>query len=238
MWYHALVYIIGYAELTVFYSFYFFNSLNSSQLTQLPQPTQLFSTPSTPSTYPTHSFLKPSAQPWYFLYMRHKQRADGKDEDHEHYVVIISAIDAVTEADVTETIELQDRIMRHKEHHGVLTYVVDERHIANRKFDEESGKSEQDDDSVDEGSKAISLEAVCSHDILAMPYEIEHYERDDQCAAENEGYIAIQSFKHPTPRSSHIEEEHSHEYIAQGKRQRIVLSPKPITDEWTGKDDN
>ena len=86
------------------------------------------------------------------------------------------AVDAVTEDDVGEAVELQEGIVSYEIDHRVLTDVIDDGYTWQGQFDEETRQSYEDNHRVEEGCLRVASEQVGAHHIFAMPYDVQYHE--------------------------------------------------------------
>ena len=86
------------------------------------------------------------------------------------------AVDAVTEDDVGEAVELQEGIVSYEIDHRVLTDVIDDGYTWQGQFDEETRQSYEDNHRVEEGCPRVASEQVGAHHIFAMPYDVQYHD--------------------------------------------------------------
>ena len=128
------------------------------------------------------------------------------------------SVDAVTKDDMSEAIELQDRVVCNEIDHRMLSDVVDHRHSWQGQFEEEARESDEDNHCVEKRCHAVTLKSVCAHHIFPMPQDVQHDECHDEYTRDAQGGASSHLFDEPSPCTSHIEEEHAHWHIAQTHR--------------------
>ena len=180
------------------------------------------------------SSAKPATQPRHSLNVRHEPCAEAEDEDNQDDEVVPVAVDAVTERDVGEAVELQDWVVGNEIDHRVLTYVANDGHSPQGQFEEQSREADEEDGCVEKCCPTVACEAVGAHHIFAMPQNVEHDECHYQCGRNCQRSISAHLVYRPAPCAAEVKEKDSHEHVVETHGQRVVESPHPVTDKRTG----
>ena len=184
------------------------------------------------------SLQKSPTQPWHFLDVGDEPSADGEDEEQEDDDVVPVTVNAVSEDDVGESVELENGVVRHEKDHGVLSDVVDARHSWQWPFQQETREPQQDNDGVDKGCQFVAVETVGVHDVFSVPHDVQHDKCCNQHRRHDKREVPSHPFYQPPPCAPHVEKEYTHEYVAETHRQRIVQFPHPVAEQGAGEHNN